>query len=183
MNRGLLQLLLLAPTHPAQQEREKNRCAFRNTVTIQLMTVHHSLDSENWLSGNRLRSSGAWACYSCLLFRFEMLELARWVRAHRAGSNTAALWGPTLVTLLSTSSLMIKTTFIAWHGTSQEVSYRKKANHAWMPVSELPRIFFAVLSHKPEFQETLLHKKQQLHFSHFVTKTSNNSRWDKACKR
>jgi len=43
---GLLKLLSLAPTHWAKQEREKSRCAFRNTVIMQLMTVHQSLDSE-----------------------------------------------------------------------------------------------------------------------------------------
>lgn len=130
---AILQLPSLAPTHPSQQEKGKSRHAFRNI--IQLMTAHQILDSEKWLSWNRLRSSGAWACYSCLPFIFEMLQLARWVQAHGAGSNTAVLPGPILVTLLSTNSLMIKTTFIAWHDMSQKASYRKKANHAWMSVS------------------------------------------------
>ena len=52
-----------------------------------------------------------------------------------------------------------------------------------MPVSELPCIFLAVLSGKPEFQEALLHKMQQLHFPRFVIKMNNNSRRGKACER
>lgn len=151
MHKGMSELLSLAPTHLAQHEMEKSRCDLEA-----LSSSSWWLSTKAWTQRSgyheTLRSSGTWVCYSCLPSSFEMLELARWVWAHRAGSNTTALLGLILITLLSTRILLIKTTFIAWHGMSQKASYRKKANCAWMPVFELPCILLAVLSCEPEFQ-------------------------------
>lgn len=88
-----------------------------------------------------------------------MLELTRWA-FHQAGSNAAAFLGLILVILLSTSSLLMKTTLIVRHGMAQsstalKASYRKKQIMLECLCLEMPSCFLAVLSYEPEFQENV----------------------------